>query len=70
MRGASGLASLGLRGTDRKWLRLRGWVWLGARQGRLRRVGFRVFSFRISLMLLCMPSGQEIGDRNQETGDR
>lgn len=55
---ASGLGS-GLRGTDRKWLRLMGWVWLWARQGRLRRDGFRLFSFRISLMLVCMPAGQE-----------
>lgn len=50
----SGLGS-GLRGTERKWLRLMGWVWLWARQGRLRRDGFRLFSFRISLMLVCMP---------------
>lgn len=54
---ASGLGS-GLRGTDRKWLRLMGCVWLWARQGRLRRDGFRLFSFRISLMLVCMPENE------------
>lgn len=51
--------SSGVRGIDRKWLMFCGWVWLWARQGRLRRDGFRVFSFRISLMLVCMPGGRE-----------
>lgn len=46
----------GFRGTERKWLRLWGCVWLWARQGRLRRDDFRFFSFRISLILVCMPA--------------
>lgn len=65
---ASGLGS-GLRGTDRKWLRLMGWVWLWARHGRLRRDGFRLFSFRISLMLVCMPAALEKSQRQNE-GER
>lgn len=50
----------GLRGTERKWLRLWGCVWLWAKQGRLRRDDFRLFSFNISLILVCMPAEKKI----------